>query len=342
VTGLLAAVSAATVLSGLLLVLAGLRPVAADQVAGQPTAPPLAALRSVLTRLGRLVDGTGASSGRSTDRSADVGAAVGRRRRVVLLLALVGGALGWAATGLAVLMLAVPAAAIGLPRLLGTPSSAAHIDRLEGLEEWTRNLAGVLAVGVGLEQAITASLRSTPATIRPQVATLVARLAARWDTAAALRAFADDLDDATGDLVAASLILSAHRRGAGLVAVLDGLAASVADDVRTRRAIEADRAKPRSTARAVTGITLAVLVLLAMNKTYVEPYTSGLGQGLLALLLSAYVAALIWMRHMTLGRPTPRLLTAKTARDVPAGPPGDRASDGSVAPPQRTTTGRQT
>lgn len=340
-TGLLAAVSAATVLSGLLLVLAGLRPVSAEQVAGQRTAPQLAAHRSVLRRLVRLVDGASASRGWSTDRSTDVDGAAGRRHRVVLLLALVGGALGWAATGLAVLMLAVPAAAIGLPRLLGTPSGAARIDRLEGLEEWTRNLAGVLAVGVGLEQAITASLRSTPATIRPQVATLVARLAARWDTAAALRAFADDLDDATGDLVAASLILSAHRRGAGLVAVLDGLAASVADDVRTRRAIEADRAKPRSTARAVTGITLAVLVLLAMNKTYVEPYTSGLGQGLLTLLLSAYVAALIWMRHMTLGRPTPRLLTAEAPRGVGPALPADGPSIGVAAPPQRTTTGNQ-
>jgi Flp pilus assembly protein TadB len=83
----------------------------------------------------------------------------------------------------------------------------------------------VLAVGVSLEQAIQASLRSTPDPIRPQVETLVARLATRWQTDAALRAFADDLDDATGDLVAASLILSAKRRGAGLVAVLDGLAA---------------------------------------------------------------------------------------------------------------------
>ena len=80
----------------------------------------------------------------------------------------------------------------------------------------------MLAVGVGLEQAITASLRSAPEAIRPQVATLSARLSARWQTDAALRAFADDLDDATGDLVAASLILSAKRRGAG-AGKLDGV-----------------------------------------------------------------------------------------------------------------------
>ncbi|MHB8913309.1 MAG: type II secretion system F family protein [Lysobacter sp.] len=255
------------------------------------------------------------------------------------MLVVAGGMLGWLLTGLALMVLAVPVAVVGLPRLLRAPASAARVDRLEALEEWTRNLAGVLAVGVGLEQAITASLRSAPEPIRPQVATLVARLAARWQTDAALRAFAADLDDATGDLVAASLILSVRRRGAGLVAVLEGLAASVAEDVRTRRAIEADRAKPRATARAVTYITVGVLVLLAMNRTYVEPYTSPSGQLLLAVLLSAYIATLLWMRQMTTGRPAPRFLsnhsgfTNHEALTLPAGPahagvliPQDRAS----------------
>ena len=51
-----------------------------------------------------------------------------------------------------------------------------------------------------------------------------------------------------GDLVAANLILGARRRGAGLASVLEGLAESVAADVRARRQVEADRAKPRATA----------------------------------------------------------------------------------------------
>jgi Flp pilus assembly protein TadB len=294
VNALIAAFAAAAGLGGLLLVAVALRPVPAKPAAGVPSSP-------LALRLRRLQAATVGAAGSEAPGV--------RRRQLVLLLALAGGLLAWLVTGLALMVLAVPVAVVGLPRLLGTPPSAARIDRLEALEEWTRNLAGVLAVGVGLEQAITASLRSTPTAIGPQVATLVARLSARWNTDAALRAFADDLDDATGDLVAASLILSARRRGAGLVAVLEGLAASVADDVRTRRAIEADRAKPRSTARAVTFITLGVLVLLALNKTYVQPYTSASGQALLAVLLSAYVGALVWMRQMTIGRPTARFLT---------------------------------
>ena len=93
----------------------------------------------------------------------------------------------------------------------------------------------------------------------------MSRLRARWATEDALRAFADDLDDATGDLIAANLILGARRRGAGLASVLDGLAESVAADVRARREIEADRAKPRATARWVTIITVGVLAVLALT-----------------------------------------------------------------------------
>src|SRR3546814_11588197 len=94
------------------------------------------------------------------------------------------------------------------------------------MEEWTRSLSGVLTVGIGLEQALVATERSTPSAIRPEVQRLVARLRSRWNTEEAIRAFADELDDATGDLVAANLILAARRRGAGLSRGLDSLAES--------------------------------------------------------------------------------------------------------------------
>ena len=302
-TALLAALAASAVGGGLLLIITGLRQVPDPELIGRPRSARIVRLRAAL----------GAASGDRPHAG---------RRRLQLALAVAGGTLAYLFTGLALLVLAVPVAVLGLPKLLSPPASAADVDRLEALEEWTRNLAGVLAVGVSLEQAIAASLRATPDPIRPQVQTLVARLATRWQTDAALRGFANDLNDATGDLVAASLILSAKRRGAGLVSVLDGLAASVAEDVRTRRAIEADRAKPRATARAVTFITLGVLALLSLNRTYMSPYTSPLGQALLAVLLGAYVAALLWMRQMTSGKPTPRFLTA-TATAGPAGPPAE-------------------
>jgi len=310
VTALLAALAAGALIGGGLLIVAGLRPVPAPEdlarLAGRtsrPASPGTARLRRLL----------------SGEPTADRAAA--QRRRQWLLIAMVAGMAGWLLTGLVLLVAVLPVAVLGLPRVLNPRAGARGIPRLEALEEWTRNLAGVLAVGTGLEQALAASLRSTPEPIRAQVTALVTRLAARWQTDAALRAFADELADATGDLVASSLILSAQRRGTGLVAVLEGLAASVAEDVRARRAIEADRAKPRSTARAVTLITLVVLVLLLLNGTYIQPYTSGSGQLLLAVLLTGYGGALAWMHQITATPAAPRLLVA-SGRGTRAALPG--------------------
>ncbi|MGF1660999.1 MAG: type II secretion system F family protein [Kineosporiaceae bacterium] len=241
-----------------------------------------------------------------------VGRRLSRRTRWLLGVGSVAGIAVAVTTGWVIAVVVLPAALAGLPILLTAPEPAARIDRLEAMEEWTRALAGVLTVGVGLEQALVATLRSTPAPIRAEVSTLVARLRARWSTPDAIRAFADDLDDATGDLIAANLLLGAHRRGSGLASVLQGLAESVAADVRARRAIEADRAKPRSTARWITLITVGVLGLLALNGPYVAPYGSGVGQLVLALLLALYVATLLWLRSMARGERLPRFLGDRT------------------------------
>jgi Flp pilus assembly protein TadB len=237
-----------------------------------------------------------------------------RQTQGLLAAGVVSGLIAVMVTGWAMALVLVPIAFVGLPALLSSGQAQSRIERLEAMEEWTRSLSGVLTVGVGLEQALVATMRSTPAAIAPEVTRLVARLRARWATEQALRAFADELDDSTGDLVAANLILGARRRGAGLASVLDGLAESVAADVRARRQVEADRAKPRATARWVTIISASVLVVLAVSGTYVEPYRSPLGQVILVGLLAAYVSTLVWMKRMATGRELPRFLGTRVAR----------------------------
>ncbi|KAB7742933.1 hypothetical protein GA707_14820 [Nostocoides sp. F2B08] len=232
-----------------------------------------------------------------------------KQTRILIVAGCAAGVVAYFVTGWVLALVLVPVAFVGLPVLLSSSSAAARIERLEAMEEWTRSLSGVLTVGVGLEQALVATLRSTPAAIAPEVTRLVARLRARWVTEDALRAFADELDDATGDLVAANLILGARRRGAGLASVLEALAESVAADVRARRQVEADRAKPRATARWVTLISVGVLVVLSMSGSYVQPYRSPLGQIVLVSLLAAYIATLLWLKRMAIGQASPRFLT---------------------------------
>lgn len=277
-TPLVPALAGMALVGGVLLLVAGLRPVVVD-AAPRPG-------RGVGARLRRL------------------------RRRTVIVAAVSAGAglVVAVATGWLIALVVFPLGALGLPALLGDTGEARTIGRLEALAEWTRNLAGVLRVGAGLEGALADTLRSTPAAIRPEVSRLVARVRARWDVPEALRAFAAEFDDVTGDLVAATLILASRKRADGLAQILSGLAESVAAEVAARRRLEADRAKPRQTARIVTLITVVTLAVLVMSGQALEPYRSPLGQLILAGLLGVYVGLLVVMRRMSTPKPIPRFI----------------------------------
>ena len=111
-----------------------------------------------------------------------------------------------------------------------------------------------------------------------------------------------------GGVVAAGVDSGELEVGLGFAGGSGPASAQALTAARRRAAVEADREKPRSTARWVTLISAGVLVILAVSGTYVEPYRSPFGQVILVVLLSAYVATLVWMRQMAIGRPLPRFL----------------------------------
>ena len=274
----------------------------------------LAAVAGVLVTSGLVLATVGARRTDAPHRVRTIRARATRTRwatsrRTRLLAAGAVGLAVWAVSGWPVAGAVVTVTIVGLPVLLGTGSVAAHgIARIEAVEEWTRRVADVLVAGTGLEQALAGSLATCPEPIRPEVTALCARLSARWTPEQALRAFADDVDDAAADLVAAALVLAARRRGPGLARVLTSVADSVAEEVVVRRKVEAERAKPRATARAVTLITLGVVGVGALNGDYLAPYATGLGQLVLAAIAAGFVACLAWMRALTLSAPEPRFL----------------------------------
>jgi Flp pilus assembly protein TadB len=281
---LLAALSGALIVGGILLAIYGLIP--------QPVRPPRPKRPTRTGRLGRWWRGLPAW------------------QRWSSLAALVAGVLIMLATGWVVAVPVLPAAVLGLPALLMVSSADRQIARMDAIAEWTRNLAGVLTAGQGIEAALQASLRSAPDPIRPEVARLVGRMRARWSTEQALRAFAEDLNDATGDLVCAALILGAARRGDGLARVLHDLAESVSADVRGRRMIEADRAKPRASARMVTLLSIGAMVFFGLGGRFFGPYGTPIGQLILLVLLTIYGLLLWWLRRMAEIQPATRFLGA--------------------------------
>ena len=218
-------------------------------------------------------------------------------------------------TGWVLLIVLIPATIVGLPYLLGDGNDAAGIKRLDALEEWTRSLSGVLGAGVSLEQSIVTSQASAPAAIQSQVNALGARLRSRMGSEEALRRFADDLGDTTADKIVCALILGAQRRNIGLTHILEDLAESVAEDVSSRRMVQAERARQTTVIRWVTLVTVVFFGgILLMGGDYVAPYGTPLGQLILAFLLTAYTGVLVWLRKSNKAEPLPRLLEkVKTA-----------------------------
>lgn len=232
---------------------------------------------------------------------------VGRTTRILLAFSIPLGLSVWLLTGWTPAIFLIPALIAGVPSLLAAPQSAASITKLDALAEWTRNLAGVLG-SAGLQQSIRVTQRSAPTSIHREVTRLVDRLDAQIPLRAALDEFADDLDDATGDKIVASLRLAANARGPGLVDVLNATADSVSEEVNVRRQIEAERARPRTVARLVTIVMLVMAAFLATRSEYVLPYTEPLGQLILLVLATGYAGCLVWMRRMTEGTPPPRFM----------------------------------
>jgi tight adherence protein B len=232
----------------------------------------------------------------------------GRRRDVLLVCGLIGGFAAAAWSGWLVAIVAIPTVVLGAPYLLRLPKPR-DVELLEALDRWVRSLTATLATGKSVTDAIRISRRTAPRTIAAEIGLLVARLNNRWDTGEALRRFADDLDSADADGVVAALVLAANRGANGASATLHALADSIQAQLKGRRVIESERAKPYVVVRQVTVISTATLGLVfVLNPAYFEPYRTPLGQVILSVLLCLYLGALILLRRRARQRPRPRIL----------------------------------
>ncbi|MFF7550798.1 type II secretion system F family protein [Streptomyces canus] len=239
------------------------------------------------------------------------------RRRTLMVAGVVVFAGVWLVSGNFVGGALLGAGVIGVPWLI-TPAQMAQdrIGQLEALSEWTQRLAGLLRLGMGLEQAMVTSRQGAPDELAPQIINLSDRLRLGWRPEGALRAFADELDDVTADKVVAALILSVNDRGPGLAQALEDLSGTVREEVAKKRAIEADRAKPRTTVRWMTIITVGVVVAGFFVPSYTKPYSTLLGQLVLAFLTAGFVGVLALMRQLGTFRRIPRFLVTDPSSTV--------------------------
>ena len=182
------------------------------------------------------------------------------------------------------------------PSLLGGEAQRkAKLDRVEAVASWAEMLRDTMAGAGGLEQSIIATAGVAPRPIRQEVVRLAARLE-RERLTPALRTFADELDDPSGDLVVAALVLAADKSPKRLGDLLGRLAHSARDEVNMRLRIESGRARTRTSVKVITVFTtLFALFLVLFNREYLEPYNTMLGQGVLAVIGLCFGSAFFWL-----------------------------------------------
>lgn len=228
-----------------------------------------------------------------------------------LAVGVVAGAVLAVYSGLALLVIVVPLAVWGLPKLLGEPPQT-DILLLQALDRWVRAMTATLATGKSITDALRLSARQVPPLLQPHLNLLVRRLDDRWTPADALLGMADDLAHADSDAIIASLVLAVQRGGTGATATLAALADTIQDRLRALREIETERSKPRIVVRQVTLITLVVMGgALLLGRDYFAPFGTPLGQAILAVLLGLYVGSLVFLRRLTLPRRRERILRAR-------------------------------
>ncbi|WP_328384202.1 type II secretion system F family protein (plasmid) [Micromonospora zamorensis] len=232
-----------------------------------------------------------------------------RTRQAMIVAAVTGGALAWLITGWPAAALIVGVAIPGVPWLFAAGSAEKRaIARLEAVEAWTRRLADIVARGLGLQQAIVATTATAPQAIQQEVLDLAARLQATGEPVAALRQFADDIDDYTGDQVVAPLILHLGDRGDGVHNVLADISRSIAAEIEMRATVDAKREAPRFAVRFLTGMTVALIAYGLANPDYLAPYRTPTGQILLIVLAAIYVVLMMAVRKLSLPPVRSRLL----------------------------------
>lgn len=213
-----------------------------------------------------------------------------------------------AVTGFLLAIVLVPALVVGVPYLLSAPPSR-ELELLAALDRWVRLLGTSIGTGKSIRDAIFATRSQAPEVLRDAVDRLAARLDQRTTTREALLRFADELDSADADAVAAALAIASSRGGIGTRATLEGLSSTIQDRLRALREVATERAKPRVVVKQVTTITLVVIVgAVLLNGQFFAPYTSPIGQVIALTLAAAYAGCLVVLRRMTTPEPAPRFL----------------------------------
>ncbi|MEU5001546.1 type II secretion protein F [Streptomyces sp. NPDC021622] len=244
-----------------------------------------------------------------------------------LVASLAAGMAGGVFTGWVVGGVLVALAVWSVPGLLGMGAAdLRRLAKLEGIAGWSEMLRDTLAAAAGLEQAIVATARAAPKSVRPHILELSACLERGERLAPSLRRLADDLDDPTADLVLAALVLASQHQARHLALLLGELAATARAQVAMRQRVDAARARTRTTMRVVVTTTVSFAAgLILLNPVFLRPYGTFAGQLVLLAIGGLFSLAFHWLRRLARIEGPERFLSVADEHSGDAGA-GDAAS----------------
>lgn len=235
------------------------------------------------------------------------------RRKVVV--AAVAGAVAGALTGWPVAGVLTTVGILTLPGLLGPDrQTARRTERMEALATWTEMLRDTLSAAAGLEQAVLVTADIAPAALEKELGVLASSVRAGRPLPSELRVFAEEADDPLADVVVSALVTAAEQQASQLGALLGELADSVREQVAMRQRVDAGRASVRTGVRVTVTVTLGMaLGLVVLNRSYLDPFDTVTGQGVLAVVGALFAVSFFWLTAISRIDEPVRLLGADTA-----------------------------
>jgi Flp pilus assembly protein TadB len=225
----------------------------------------------------------------------------------VLSAAVALAATGWVAAGLAAAVGGFTAVRSWRGRGL---NARWEQQRITALASWCEQLRDLLSAEHGIVGTIAATVTTSPDAIQPEVSRLATRLS-RQRPSSAIRQFATEINDPSGDLIASVLNL-ALSRSSRTSEMLSELAATIRERAAMRLRVEADRTGQRSEARFIVGFSAVAIVGIAVfgrDSDFLNAYDDATGQLVLAFVAGLFGLGGWWMARLTRFTRPARFLT---------------------------------
>ena len=219
-----------------------------------------------------------------------------------IVAAVISGAFALLVTGWIVAALAGAYGGYAAVRAFANKRTSVKVEqeRITALASWCEQLRDLLTAEHGIVGTIGATTRTCPEPIRPEVERLATRLS-RQNPNSAIRQFAAELDDPSGDLVA-SVLLLAMSRSSRTSELLSELAGTIRDRAAMRLRVEADRSGQRSEARfiiAFSAVAITGVLIFGRDSEFLDAYDDAAGQLVLAFVIACFATGGWWMSKLT-------------------------------------------